>query len=86
MYSKCGCLDSAYQVSEKMPQRDVVAWNSMAAGCALHGLYDDIMDSTTSGANASSSVSANNIEVDIFTKTKSLRSAAECAAIVVTMS
>ncbi|KAF3780410.1 Zinc finger BED domain-containing protein RICESLEEPER 2 [Nymphaea thermarum] len=78
-----------------MPQRDVIAWNSMAAGSALHGLYDDviclvlemqqaglkpnsstlIMDSTTSGANASSSVSANNLEADISTKTKSLRSA-----------
>ncbi|XP_031475022.1 pentatricopeptide repeat-containing protein At3g16610-like [Nymphaea colorata] len=43
MYSKCGCLDSAYQVFEKMSQRDVVAWNSMAAGCALHGLYDDVV-------------------------------------------
>ncbi|KAF3781207.1 Pentatricopeptide repeat-containing protein [Nymphaea thermarum] len=38
MYSKCGCLDSAYQVSEKMPQRDVVAWNSMAAGCVVASL------------------------------------------------
>ncbi|KAF3780470.1 Pentatricopeptide repeat-containing protein [Nymphaea thermarum] len=43
MYSKCGCLDSAYQVFEKMSQRDVVVWNSMAAGCALHGLYDDVI-------------------------------------------
>ncbi|KAF3780467.1 hypothetical protein EJ110_NYTH39189 [Nymphaea thermarum] len=30
MYSKCGCLDSAYQVFEKMWQRDVLAWSSMA--------------------------------------------------------
>ncbi|XP_031483802.1 zinc finger BED domain-containing protein RICESLEEPER 2-like [Nymphaea colorata] len=76
MYSKCGCLDNAYQVSEKMPQRDVVAWNSMAGDVLpLAGADDEIMDSTTSGANASSSVSANNIEVDISTKTKSLRSA-----------
>ncbi|KAF3789203.1 Pentatricopeptide repeat-containing protein [Nymphaea thermarum] len=43
MYSKCGCLNSAYQVFEKMWQRDVVAWNSMVAGCALHGLYDDVI-------------------------------------------
>ncbi|CAN6462884.1 unnamed protein product [Victoria cruziana] len=43
MYCKCGCLGSAFKVFEDMSQRDVVAWNSMVAGCALHGLYEDVV-------------------------------------------
>ncbi|XP_077220482.1 pentatricopeptide (PPR) repeat-containing protein [Tasmannia lanceolata] len=41
LYAKCGCLDDAYQVFDKMPHRDVVAWNAMIAGSALHGRCDD---------------------------------------------
>ncbi|KAJ8625615.1 hypothetical protein MRB53_034145 [Persea americana] len=42
-YAKCGCLRGAYQVFEKMPERDIVAWNAMIAGLALHGLFEDAM-------------------------------------------
>ncbi|XP_058102443.1 putative pentatricopeptide repeat-containing protein At5g59200, chloroplastic [Magnolia sinica] len=37
MYSKCGSLDDARRVFTEMPKRDVVAYNSMIAGLALHG-------------------------------------------------
>ncbi|KAL5977273.1 hypothetical protein ACLOJK_021619 [Asimina triloba] len=36
MYSKCGKIDLAIQVFNRMEERDVVAWNSMIAGFALH--------------------------------------------------
>ncbi|XP_030455660.2 pentatricopeptide repeat-containing protein ELI1, chloroplastic [Syzygium oleosum] len=37
MYSKCGSLEDALSVFESMNHKDVVAWNSMISGCAIHG-------------------------------------------------
>ncbi|XP_077242864.1 pentatricopeptide repeat (PPR) superfamily protein [Tasmannia lanceolata] len=38
MYSKCGNITAARRVFERMQERDVVAWNSMITGFALHSL------------------------------------------------
>lgn len=40
MYSKCGDLDCAVQVFEKMVERSVVSWTSMIAGYAREGVSD----------------------------------------------
>ncbi|KAJ4976979.1 hypothetical protein NE237_002085 [Protea cynaroides] len=40
-YVKCGCLEEARKLFDKMPKRDVVAWNAMIAGSTLHGFYKD---------------------------------------------
>ncbi|KAK6157855.1 hypothetical protein DH2020_012103 [Rehmannia glutinosa] len=37
MYSKCGCLDLAEKVFDKMPHRDVICWNTMISGYAMNG-------------------------------------------------
>lgn len=37
MYSKCGSIDSARDVFNGMPERDLVSWNSMIVGYAAHG-------------------------------------------------
>ncbi|XAR50043.1 hypothetical protein NMG60_11004260 [Bertholletia excelsa] len=37
MYSKCGCIDKAYQVFKDMPYRDVVSWSAMISGLASNG-------------------------------------------------
>ncbi|KAL8518562.1 hypothetical protein ACS0TY_009791 [Phlomoides rotata] len=37
MYSKCGCLDLAEKVFDKMPERDVICWNTMISGYAMNG-------------------------------------------------
>ncbi|KAI3465866.1 hypothetical protein Pfo_022529 [Paulownia fortunei] len=38
MYSKCGKIDSARHVFNKMNQKDVVSWNAMIVGYGIHGL------------------------------------------------
>eukprot|EP01018_Ginkgo_biloba_P033235 Gb_08628 [translate_table: standard] len=37
MHSKCGSIEDACQVFDKMSQRDVVSFNAMIAGYAMHG-------------------------------------------------
>lgn len=44
MYSKCGCLDLAYQLFENLPQRDTLCYNSMIRGFAMHGYADRALD------------------------------------------
>ncbi|KAH7570173.1 hypothetical protein ACOSQ2_018469 [Xanthoceras sorbifolium] len=37
MYCKCGSLELAQQVFERMPKRDLTSWNSIILGFAMHG-------------------------------------------------
>eukprot|EP01018_Ginkgo_biloba_P016955 Gb_16898 [translate_table: standard] len=37
MYAKCGRIENARQLFDKMPKRNTVSWNVMIAGCAQHG-------------------------------------------------
>jgi len=37
MYAKCGSLEDFLKVFNKMPSRDVVTWNAMIGGYAIHG-------------------------------------------------
>jgi pentatricopeptide repeat protein len=37
MYGKCVSIEDAWKVFHKMPSRDVVTWNAMLGGCAMHG-------------------------------------------------
>ncbi len=36
VYAKCG-MDDAWRVFNKMPFRNVVTWNTILGGCAMHG-------------------------------------------------
>ncbi|KAK2965348.1 hypothetical protein RJ640_013811 [Escallonia rubra] len=42
-YAKCGCLDDAREVFDKVCGRDVVTWNAMIAGFSLHGMHGDLV-------------------------------------------
>ncbi|KAM3682093.1 hypothetical protein ACJW31_12G046000 [Castanea mollissima] len=44
MYGKCGCLMEARRVLDEMPSRDVVSWNSMAAGYAQNARFADALE------------------------------------------
>ncbi|KAK1366182.1 Mitochondrial editing factor 20 [Heracleum sosnowskyi] len=37
MYSKCGCVDSAMWIFERMKERNVLTWTAMTSGLAIHG-------------------------------------------------
>eukprot|EP01018_Ginkgo_biloba_P009799 Gb_07723 [translate_table: standard] len=37
MYAKCGSIQDARKVFDKMPEQNVVAWNAMIVGYAMHG-------------------------------------------------
>ncbi|XP_015873684.3 pentatricopeptide repeat-containing protein At5g27110 [Ziziphus jujuba] len=37
MYGKCGCLEMAKEIFQKIPKKNVIAWNSMIAAYSLKG-------------------------------------------------
>ncbi|KAG8378973.1 hypothetical protein BUALT_Bualt07G0040100 [Buddleja alternifolia] len=41
MYAKCGRIDCAYRVFNKIPMRDVQNFTSMISGLSIHGLGED---------------------------------------------
>ncbi|PKA62102.1 Pentatricopeptide repeat-containing protein [Apostasia shenzhenica] len=43
MYSKCGNIEAARQVFDRMPERDVVSWNSMITGFTHHSLHKEAL-------------------------------------------
>eukprot|EP01018_Ginkgo_biloba_P007395 Gb_14172 [translate_table: standard] len=43
MYAKCGSIDYARQVFNKMPTKDVVLWNAMIGGYAQNGYADEAL-------------------------------------------
>ncbi|KAM0975818.1 hypothetical protein PS2_018472 [Malus domestica] len=43
MYSKCGSLEDARLVFDRIQEKDVVVWNSMVVGYAMHGFSQDAL-------------------------------------------
>ncbi|XP_057868728.2 pentatricopeptide repeat-containing protein At3g12770 [Cryptomeria japonica] len=43
MYGKCGSVEAARQVFDKMCYRDVVSWNAMITGYGIHGYGEDAL-------------------------------------------
>jgi pentatricopeptide repeat protein len=37
MYAKCGSIEDAWRVFNKMPSQNVVIWTAILGGCAMHG-------------------------------------------------
>lgn len=43
MYTKCGKIEDARTMFDKMHEQDVVSWSSMILGCSEHGLETDAL-------------------------------------------
>ncbi|XP_057837431.2 pentatricopeptide repeat-containing protein At2g03880, mitochondrial-like [Cryptomeria japonica] len=43
MYAKCGSIETARELFDRMPQRDVISWNAMIAGYAQNGFCKDAL-------------------------------------------
>ncbi|XP_028783435.1 pentatricopeptide repeat-containing protein At5g48910-like [Neltuma alba] len=41
MYAKCGTIEKAMQVFEGLPKRNVITWNAIIGGLAMHGRAND---------------------------------------------
>lgn len=44
MYARCGCIDFARQVFDKMPERTQVSWNSIIVGFAVNGHVKEALE------------------------------------------
>lgn len=44
MYAKCGRISDARTIFDAMPSRNVVSWNAMMGGYAMHGKAKDVME------------------------------------------
>ncbi|XP_057873023.2 pentatricopeptide repeat-containing protein At4g30700-like [Cryptomeria japonica] len=43
MYAKCGSIDKAHELFDRMPQRDVISWTAMIAGYAQNGFVEEAL-------------------------------------------
>ncbi|XP_059069534.1 pentatricopeptide repeat-containing protein At3g24000, mitochondrial-like [Cryptomeria japonica] len=43
MYARCGSIDKARELFDRMPQRDIISWNAMIAGYAQNGSCKDAL-------------------------------------------
>ncbi|XP_057844583.2 pentatricopeptide repeat-containing protein At2g03880, mitochondrial-like [Cryptomeria japonica] len=44
MYAKCGCIDKARELFDKMPRKNVVSWNAMLGGYAQNGFVEKALE------------------------------------------
>lgn len=44
MYAKCGSIEKAIQVFERLPKSNVITWNAIIGGLAMHGRAKDVLD------------------------------------------
>ncbi|KAI3839287.1 hypothetical protein MKW92_002830, partial [Papaver armeniacum] len=44
MYAKCGSIDLAQEVFERLPERTVVSWTAMIYACAVNGHGYDALE------------------------------------------
>lgn len=44
MYAKCGSIEKAIQVFERLPRNNVITWNAIIGGLAMHGKANDMFN------------------------------------------
>jgi len=43
MYAKCGSMEDAWSVFNKMPSQNVVTWTTILGRCAIHGHDKEVL-------------------------------------------
>ncbi|XP_062117685.1 pentatricopeptide repeat-containing protein At4g21065-like [Humulus lupulus] len=43
MYARCGCIEKAKAIFNKLSVKDTKAWSSMIAGLSIHGLHEEAL-------------------------------------------
>ncbi|CAK7325026.1 unnamed protein product [Dovyalis caffra] len=74
MYAACGRYESAYNIFEFMPEKDIVAWNSVINGFALNGKPNEAL-------TLYKKMVSEGVEPDGFTMVSLLSACAELAAL-----
>ncbi|KAJ6865754.1 hypothetical protein NC652_037314 [Populus alba x Populus x berolinensis] len=74
MYAACGQFESAYKVFELMPEKDIVAWNSVINGFALNGKPNEAL-------TLYKRMGSEGVEPDGFTMVSLLSACAELATL-----
>lgn len=44
MYARCGCVDDARKLFDRIPERNVVCWTSMISGCTQSGEFKESIE------------------------------------------
>uniref|UniRef100_A0A7N2ML26 DYW domain-containing protein n=1 Tax=Quercus lobata TaxID=97700 RepID=A0A7N2ML26_QUELO len=44
MYSKCGSIEKALQIFERLPRKNAITWSTIIGGLAMHGRANDALD------------------------------------------
>ncbi|CAN1201007.1 Pentatricopeptide repeat-containing protein At5g03800 [Linum perenne] len=44
LYGKCGCFDSAIQLFDEMPERDITSWNTAISSSVTESLYEKALE------------------------------------------
>ncbi|KAM7465745.1 hypothetical protein LguiB_013307 [Lonicera macranthoides] len=44
MYAKCGRINIAFHIFKKLTNKNIVAWNAMPGGLAMHGRGNLVLD------------------------------------------
>ncbi|CAN0879982.1 Pentatricopeptide repeat-containing protein At5g03800 [Linum grandiflorum] len=44
LYGKCGCLNSASQLFDEMPEKDITSWNTVISSLVAESLYEKALD------------------------------------------
>ncbi|KAJ7532964.1 hypothetical protein O6H91_13G027100 [Diphasiastrum complanatum] len=79
MYAKCGCMEDAREVFNKMNERDVISWTAMIAGYARQGLAS--VAALEQGKQLHSDIIKSGFKLDVITGNSLIDMYAKCGSI-----
>ncbi|GMH28742.1 hypothetical protein Nepgr_030585 [Nepenthes gracilis] len=74
LYSKCRCLEDAFELFDKMPERDITSWNTVIAGMVGQLMYESAFELFYAMQKI------HQLRADHFTLSSILNACADCSA------